>query len=145
MPVEKTGRPNTWALELQQLVHDAILTGFALLTPTSVASPVVGETLQKEFGCDEAGGDLPPTAQVFLSPFNALDCNVETLPLLGQRLLVVRQGPNAIYAVGSRRRLNCGAIQLPHIGVLVATWDRSTPAQSAVTALEASTHRLRWL
>ncbi|KAF5827827.1 hypothetical protein DUNSADRAFT_18681, partial [Dunaliella salina] len=91
------------------------------------------------------GGDLPPAAQVFLSLFNGLDCNREALPLLGERLLVVRQGPDAIYAVGSRRNLNCGVLHLPHIGVLIATWDRSTPVQSAVTALEASAHRLRQL
>jgi len=43
-------------------------------------------------------------------------------------------------------------VQVPHLaathacaGVLVATWGRSTPAQSAVTALEAVAHRLRRL
>ena len=32
----------------------------------------------------------------------------------GQQLLVVRQGPEAIYAVGKRRQLNCGVLCLPH-------------------------------
>jgi len=41
-----------FADELQQLYKAGRISGFALLTPNSVASPVAG-ILQKEFCCDE--------------------------------------------------------------------------------------------
>ncbi|KAG1675275.1 hypothetical protein FOA52_016307 [Chlamydomonas sp. UWO 241] len=121
-----------WLGELKGLVLSEKLTGFAIVTVKGLFQPVVGRLRSAE----------KEQLLCLVRTFGRADDGPDAYDLLGEHLQVVHRTPSSVFALGPRRELGVGAVQLS-LGVLIVTFGRSTRLQQAVSCVEAAAVKLR--
>ena len=122
-----------WDANIQQLLQDGIITGYALLSKAGSAQAAAGVLSTAERRSGNATSAQSPSVQMhhFAEAFSHSSAPPLAFRLGGQTAVVFRRTDCDILAISHRRRLGLCIHALP-FGILVCTYSRARLPQEVV-------------